>query len=110
MRTRWIVPVTAVCWLTSSFSFAADPCPPPARIDFGADAAANREALARLFRAVKTFQRESAVYRECLDGESDRLGEAEVTQRHNASIDAEEAVAKRFNIILAEFKQRNSVR
>lgn len=87
---------------------AAEVCTAPQTPNFDVDASTiSRQDMVQMFRQVKTFQAQVGTYRECLTGQEEAMGASTVVKLHNASVDAEEAVATAFNKVYDAFKERS---
>lgn len=93
---------------------AAAQCERPTEPIIPNGTSATKADIGLAFKAVKQYQADLGIFRECLDHEQLAYGDAlppdifqVIRQRYDASVDSEEAVATEFNIQLRAYKAAN---
>ena len=93
---------------------AAAQCERPKEPIIPNGSSATKADIGSAFKAVKQYQAELGVFRDCLDQEQLAFGGAlppdifeVIRQRYDASVDAEEAVAAEFNMQYKAYKAAN---
>lgn len=94
-------------FLSAGFANAANRCDAPLQPDVVLDVnSASERDVFNAFHAVKSYQRDLAAYRDCLDSASGN--DARRDALFNESVDQEQELVTAFNEVLSVFRARRS--